>query len=149
MKLKQFGHIVNDKALYSIAAIFVFMIMIVGVEYFITTQKVSDSTVMREELFKKYSLKPTMMQNKSMLKEYKSIHAQQKKLREYVAVLLSLNLKSTVKVSLINLKANTLIVEFRGVPKGKEPSLEKTFDAKKMNYTSSFKEKIWHLEFKI
>jgi len=149
IKLKQFGHIVNDKIIYSIMALLIFFILIIGIEYFITTKKISDSVVMREELFEKYKLKPTMLQNRSMLKGYKATHVKQKKLRKYISFILSLSLRNSIKVSLINIKSNTLIVEFKGVSRGGESSLENAFESKNIKYVSSFKNKFWHLEIKL
>ncbi len=144
--LKQFNHIVNDKSLYTIAGIFILLIVVVGVEYIIAQQKLNETSNMRDELFITHSLKPTMMQNRSMLKEYKKTHTRQIKIRENISYMLSLNLKKTVNIALITLKSNKLIFEFSGIKKGREVILEKDFKANDIHYTSNFKSESWYVE---
>lgn len=147
--LKQFGHIVNDKALYTIASIFILFIAVVAVEYFITLHKISSTAELRDELFKKNALKPTMMQNRSMLKELQDIHETQTKFREYVSYILSLQLQNKEKLILLSLKANSLVAEFSEVEKGSEAVIENVFKSKNMKYKSSFKESTWHVEIEL
>jgi len=147
--LKQFGHIVNDKALYTIATIFILFIAVVAVEYFITLHKISTTAALRDKLFVKNALKPTMMQNRSILKELQDVHTIQTKFREYVSHILSLQLEKSEKLTLLSLKANTLIAEFSEVQKGSEANIEKVFKSKNMKYKSSFKESTWHVEIEL
>ncbi len=147
--LKQFGHIVNDKAIYTIATIFILLISIVAVEYFITEYKVSKTAELKDELFQKYGLKSTMMQNRSILKEYKDIHSVQSKFREYTSYILLLKLQNKEKLTLLSLKGNSLIAEFSEVGKGSAANIEKIFKTENMKYKSSFKETTWHVEIKL
>ena len=147
--LKQFGHIINDKAIYTIATIFIFLIAIVAVEYFITEHKVSKTAQLKDKLFKQYGLKSTMMQNHSILKEYKDLHAIQTKFREYTSYILSLKLENQEKLTRLSLKGNSLIAEFSDVKKGNEINFEKLFKSKNMKYKSRFKETTWHVEIEL
>lgn len=147
--LKQFGHIVNDKALYTIATIFILFIAFVAVEYFITLHKISSTAALRDALFVKNALKPTMMQNRSILKELQDVHTIQTKFREYASYILSLQLANKEKLTLLSLKANTLVAEFSEVQKGSEANIEKVFKSKNMKYKSSFKESTWHVEIEL
>ncbi|MCD6432799.1 MAG: hypothetical protein J7L21_02050 [Sulfurimonas sp.] len=146
IKLKQFGYIADDKSLYTLATIFSIFILLVVVEFFITSQKVSSTLELKDELFNKYSLKPTMMQNRSMLKEYKNMHSTQIKARECIVSILSLKLKKGQRLSLFSLKGKKLTAEFSGVKKGGETSIENMFKNKKMKFKSTFKKNFWHVE---
>jgi len=147
--LKQFGHLINEKAIYILAGIFIFIIALIGIEYFITSQKTSTIYSQQEEIFLNHSLKPTMMQNRAMLKEYESLHVEQVKLRSNISYMLSINLKSTVKLSKISLKGKLLTFEFEGIEKGREKILEKDFDKNNIKYNAKYKKKTWHVEVKL
>ncbi len=147
IKLKQFSHIVNDKSLYMLASIFTLLILLMSVEYFITEQKLSSTLELKDELFEKNGLKSTIMQNRSMLKEYKRTHLTQMKLRELMAVVLSFKLKKDEKLSLINLKGKKLIVEIDGVKNSDE--IKKVIKSKNIKYKSTLKDKSLHLEIEI
>jgi hypothetical protein len=147
--LKQFENSADEKVMYTLIALLILIISTISVEYYITTQKISKVLSLKEELFKKHSLKPTMFQNKSMLREYVSINKKQMLLRKYIKYALNINLKKSVYISLIDLRANTLIFEFHGVKKGREKSLKKVFDEKNVKYISSFKKNRWHMEIKL
>ncbi len=149
IRLKQFGHIVNDKALYRIAVIFIVFIVIIVIEYFITLQKISTTSELRNQLFIKYNLKSTMIQNRSILKGYKSIHDIQIKFREYTASILALKLQKHEKLSLLSLKGKSLIAEFSGIQQGSESIIEKVFKNKNIKYKSNFKKNTWHVEIEL
>ena len=106
ISLKQFGHIVNDKSLYTFATIFSLLIILVALEYFITLQKVSSTSELRDKLFVKHGLKSTMIQNRSMLSEYKTLHKKQTSLRESTSNILSLKLIKEQRIFLNSQKTN-------------------------------------------
>ena len=106
ISLAQFGHIVDNTSLYKIAAVLVVFSLMFFSEYFITKQKIASLEEQKIELFKKYDLKPTMFQNKAMLKKYKDIHKNQTKLRDE----LSKKLKQK-DIKHISYKNNMLKVE--------------------------------------
>lgn len=149
VKLKQFGHIVDDKSLYTIVGLFVVFIVIVATEYFITENKITQIENMQNTLFTKYDLKPTMIQNRSMLKEYKSTYEVQTKLRNTIAVLLKLSLDSNQKIKFLHFKADKLNVTVMGVKKGKEQYIEKVLKSKGLQYASKFQDNNWYLEFSL
>jgi len=80
--LAQFGHIVDNKSLIRVGAIFSVFILLAWIELFILTQDIEKIQNDTSAVFVKYDLKPTMFQNKSLLKRYKTIHKNQTKLRE-------------------------------------------------------------------
>jgi len=104
--LAQFGHIVDNTSLYKIAAVLVTFSVLFFSEYFITKQKIAILEEQKSELFEKHKLKPTMFQNKAVLKKYKDIHKNQTKLREELSKELKQN-----DIKLITYKNNALKVE--------------------------------------
>ena len=80
--LAQFGHIVDNKSLINIGAILSVFIVLIWVELFIVSQNISKIELESSEIFAKHKLKPTMFQNKSLLKKYKTIYGNQTKLRK-------------------------------------------------------------------
>lgn len=80
--LAQFGHIVDNKSLITIGAILSVFIVLIWIELFIVKQNISKIELESSQIFAKHKLKPTMFQNKSLLKKYKSIHENQTKLRK-------------------------------------------------------------------
>ncbi|WP_457744496.1 hypothetical protein [Sulfurimonas sp.] len=149
IRLKQFSHFVNEKSLYTIAIIFFVLIALVSIEYFITLKKDHLSQTQRNELFMKYGLKPTMFQNRSMLRGYESIYKSQTQLRQYMADLLSLKLKKNHKIKMITYKNKQLSVEFIGLKAGEEKYIEQMLKSKKCNFSAQYKNNIWYVEFKI
>ena len=144
--LKQFGHIIDNKSLYKIGAIILALSFLVFAEFLITKQKVDEITQLKSELFIKNDLKPTMIQNKSMLKRYNNIHTKQIKLREYISYILRLKLKNEEKLLKLNLEENSLKAEFIGVGEKTRLSITKTLKDKKLKIKSLSKDKSWHLE---
>ena len=149
ISLKHFGHIVNDKSLYTLATIFSMLIVLVALEYFITLQKTSATSELRDELFAKHGLKLTMMQNRAMLSEYKTLHKRQTNFRDSTAYILSLKLKKEQKLSHLILKDKKLIAVFSGIKKGNELSIEKVLQSKNLKFNASFKDKSWHVEIEL
>ena len=149
IRLKQFGHIVDEKSIYSIIFVLLFFIFIMVVEYAITLKNISSVDDLRAEVFVKNDLKPTMMQNQSMLKTYKSLHEKETKLRTYISYILNINLKETQNLSLLSLKERKLIVEFEGLQRGEELKIINYFKEKKMVFSSKFKINSWHVEVEL
>ncbi len=144
--LQQYGHIVDKSSLYKIGAILLVLSMLVFGEYFITTQKTAQVLELKDELFAKYKLKPTMLQNKSMLKKYNNIHKRQTKIREYISYILSLNLQGKEKLSKLNIKEKTIKAEFSDASKATVSRVQKILKAKKVNFKADIQESVLHLE---
>lgn len=83
--LAQFGHIVDSSSLYKVAGVLLAFSCLSFAQFIITKQKISSIEEQRSDLFSKYKLKPTMFQNKALLKKYRDIDADQTKLREELA----------------------------------------------------------------
>jgi len=147
--LKQFGHIVNEKSLYTIAAIFLVFIVLVGSEYFITLHKAQKLQTQRERIFSLYDLKSTMFQNKSLLRSYEGEYKTQSKLRESMAKILSLSLKSGDKIKAIEYKNKKLKLQFDGVKSGEEGYITAFMKSKGMKYSAKYKGKEWYVEVQL
>ncbi len=138
IKLQQFGHIVDTKSLYKIGAILVALALILIGEIFVTKSKVSALEASKEELFSKYNLQATMFQNRSIYNKYLKIHAKQTKLREAIAIFLTMPLKSTQKITMIEYKNNKLQITVSGVKKGSEKNILSYLNTKELHYQTSF-----------
>ena len=147
--LKQFGNIINEKSLYAIVALFVVLLLLVATEYILTLNKIEQIQTQRENIFTKYALKPTMMQNRSLLRGYKEIYTRQMELRKILAVVLGMHLKSNHKVKFIAYKNRKVLVHYSGLKKGDERYIETYFRAKQLHYSARYKNNIWYVEMKL
>ncbi|MFT5659643.1 MAG: hypothetical protein ACI9TV_000265 [Sulfurimonas sp.] len=149
IRLNQFGHIVNSKSLYTLVGIFSLLIVLLSVEFFIVHDKTLKIQDLKDNLFTKHSLKATMMQNRSMLKDYSSLHERQMRVRKYMGYMLSMNLEDTQKISLVHLKGKKLIVEFTGIVKGTQVKIEKELNKHGVKLKTRFKSDIWQVEMSV
>ena len=144
--LAQYNHIVDKNSLYKVGAILVASIFLIFGEFFITSQKVEQTTTTQEELFEKYKLKPTMFQNKSLLKKYTKLHKKQMQLRYYTSQILALKLKGNDKLNSMILKDKKFIVSFSGVKRDEKSYIEKKLKTKKIKYKPFFKDNVFYVE---
>ena len=144
--LKQFGHIVDEKSIYNIGAILLVLIMLISVQYMITTQKIAGIRYEIDDIFTKNNLKSTMFQNKAMLKNYAATHERQTKIREYISVLLSSKLKSSEKLSLLSLKNNILEADFSDLSEATQKEISEKLQLNKVKFKSSMSKDNWHVE---
>ncbi len=144
--LQQYGHILNSKYLYTIGAVLLAFIVLLGIEYFITVQKTKKIEEAKGELFTKNHLKATMFQNKALLKKYTKIHTLQTSLRETIALLLSLRLKKEQELHFLSFKNKTLLVQFAGVKPGDEKVILKRLKEKRLDLKEKFKDGVLELE---
>jgi len=147
--LKQFSHLVNDKSLYTLIAIASVLLVLIATEYFITMEKASKTMTMKDNLFSQHKLKPTMFQNRAMLKKLSKKHRSQTNLRNYVGTILNMSLKKGQYLSLIEVKNRTLKVEFIGVKLGNKSRIVKELKSKKISFKATVKDELLRLEFKI
>lgn len=147
--LKQFGHILNEKSLYTIVALFVVLLLLVATEYIITLNKIDKLQTQRDNIFHKYALKPTMMQNRSLLKGYEESYKRQMQLRKVLGVVLGMHLKPKHKVKFIAYKNRKVTLHYSGLKKGDEGYIETYFRAKSLNYSAKYKNNIWYVEVKL
>ncbi len=139
IKLQQFGHIVDNKSLYTIGGVLVVFALILMVEIFIASTKIDAIAQNKEALFSKYKLQSTMIQNKSTHVKYLKIYTRQTKLRESIGVFLTLALKDKQKITSLEYKNQKLFVTISGVKKGSDKALLSKLNTKKLKYKTSFK----------
>jgi len=144
--LQQFGHIVDSRSLYTIGALMLVMILLVGIEYFITAEKSATITNLKDRLFVEHKLKETTFQNKSMLKKYQNIHKEQTEIRTYISYILSLKLKPQEKLIQVKFKNKTLIANFSGVDRENFRHITSSLNSKKIKFKTSYKNDILYVE---
>lgn len=147
--LTSFGHRVDNKLLKKTAIIMIAILILTATEYFITAQKLEHITTLKDTLFIKHHLPPTMIQNESILKEYASIHIQQTNLRASIFSFLALELEPAQRLSQLKYDNNILKAEFSGVEIGKESRMSEILKIKHTGFTSSFKDNSWHVEISL
>ncbi len=146
ISLAQFGHIVDSKSLYKIAAVLLALIALVNIELFITSQKINELTSLKENLFKKEKLQTTMFQNRAMLDKYNKIHTKQSQLRSVIATILSLKLKPGESLKELSLKNKSLFVSFNLLSDMTIKTISKKLKAEKIKFKADNKGNIWQLE---
>ena len=99
----------------------------------------------KDNIFANNSLKPTTMQNISLLKEYQKIHTQQTNLRKYISKILSLN--TDAKLTLISLENNKLNILMENIDKQGYVSIKEQL--KDIEFISTLKGTKLTLEFKL
>ena len=146
VSLQQYSHIVDNSSLYKISAILLILSFLIFGEYLITLQKKEQVSKLKDNLYSKYKLKSTTLQNVSMLKKYKDIHTKQTKLREYLSYILSINLKDKEKLSKLSIKNEVLNVEFIGISELTASRVQSILQSKKVQFKTNMKNRTLHLE---
>lgn len=146
LQLKQFTHIVNAKSFTMLVSVFGILIILLGVEYFIVNDKLQKTLESKDEIFVKNGLKPTMMQNTSMLKSYKKTHQKQTQIRECIGEILSLKLQNTERLTSLKLKGDTLSVTISGIKNAREKSIVKFLSDKKLYFKPTFQNETLSME---
>ncbi len=144
--LQQYAHIVDNKSVYRISAVLLILSSLIAFEYFTTLGKKDDVLKKKGEVFAKYNLKFTMLQNRSMLKKYNNIHKQQMKIREYTSYILGIKLKGSEKLALLALKNKNLNADFSGIQKGDYKHITNMLKSKKIDFKTTLKDDTLHVE---
>jgi len=139
IELTQFGNILNKKSFYTLVAILLAFIFLNGFEYFTNLQRAKELENKKDKIFVKYNLKPTLFQNKSLLKKYKKLHKKQLKIRDIIAVITNIKLKNNTKLSLLNVKDKKIVSTFSDVKKDDKNYILNYFKSKKLKIKSSYK----------
>ncbi len=147
--LQQYSHIVDKSSLYKILTILFVLLIVLFSEYMVSAKKVQNVLDARDALFSQYKLKPTMIQNRSLLKKFEKIHNKQTKIREIMAAVLSVRLLSTQKLLKIDFRNKFMSIEFSGFNSANKTSVEKALKSKKIKYRTVFKNKIMNVEIKL
>jgi len=149
ISLQQYGHIVDPKSLYKIGVLLSLFALILGSELFIAKSKLQDIEAKKEEIFSKYKLQSSTLQNEASLKKYTKIHTTQIKLRKYLSLFLKLHLKEGQKIVLIDYKNRVLSITINGVKKGMEGSIVSMLKREKVENKISFHSESMKVEIKL
>ena len=118
--MQQYGHIIDTKSLFIVMGLLVVFIGVLGAEIWVTNAKVSKLEDAKSQLFHRYNLKATTMQNKAILSKYTAIHTKQLTLREILASLLKLRLPQHATLSEVAFNDKVLRVSFENLDKKQE-----------------------------
>lgn len=88
IKIERYAAPIERKTLYALCAVFLLFGLLYGLEWWRVDRETVRIQQRSDEIFAKYSLLPTMTQNRSVLKKYEKIDKKQKKLRKTLAALL-------------------------------------------------------------
>jgi hypothetical protein len=147
--LEKFNHIVDKKKIYQIGYIVIFIALLLSVELFMVQQSRDEILAAKEEVFSKYNLKPTMIQNESMAKGYNALHEQQMKFRSTIATVTNLQLRQNEKIDSINYKDRKVHVIFSGVSKSSFGHIADVLKMKNIEYKLDFKDSMAILEVQL
>ncbi len=147
--LAKFNHILDNKSLYTLGIIFSIMILLVSVEWFISSQKVKQIRQVKEELFSKYKLRPTVLQNKVLLKKYTKLHKRQIKIRQYLSSILAMRLKTGYSLTLISIKNKLLSINFNIKNQADKNTILKLLKSKEIQFKSSSKDNKLFVEIQL
>ncbi|MDD2906327.1 MAG: hypothetical protein PHW94_05220 [Sulfurimonas sp.] len=144
--LAQFGHIVDNKSLTKIAAVFVALLLILLTEWFVTAQKVAEVEGLKEALFAQEGAKSTMFENNAILKKQKEIYEKQTKLRESISVMLASKLAKGETLKEVNFKNKTFVAEFSSLSAATINAIEKELKTANLGFKSSKQSESWRVE---
>ena len=113
VKIEQFSDIIDSKSVYLISFILVLFISIYGFSWYKTSKEISQLENKKENIFKKYDLLPTSLQNKASLKKYKKIAKKQKKLKEILSSLFFIRFSKGEYVEKVEYKKEVVFLKFR------------------------------------
>ena len=144
--LQQFGHIVDSSSLYKIIALLAAFAVVLALELFATHLKTQQVQMQEKELFTKYHLKPTMMQNKAILRSYTALYTRQKKLRETIDIFLDLPLGATQHLSRLEYNDAGFAMSIENIDTASRNKIEAILKAKGLNITTTLTKEILKVE---
>ncbi len=146
IKLQQFNSFIDSKILYQAMAVMVFFIIVLTLELWIVKKDKENITQAREKIFSQYGLKPTLMQNRSILQHYETIYEKQKALREYIILLLKSSLKKDQKIQSISYVNGKVKAVVTNVKPQEVKRITALFIQKKIAHKVDFKKDNMQLE---
>lgn len=149
ISLQHFSHIVRPELLYKIIAVLLAFVFVLFVELFVLGSVKESVVEESQNIFAQKGLKPTMMQNRSILSQYKSIYERQKKLRESLIALLKSNLKKGEHIEHIILKDGVLRVYFSGVSALQKARVTAALAKEKIPFKTEFEKEQLVVEVKL
>ena len=139
LKLQHFSNFIEKSSLNKIIIVLALFAVILLTELFIYKHQVVMLTEEKENIFGKYQLKPTMMQNRAILEHYTRKNAEQKKLREALLSLLQSHLKASQKMESIEYGNALLRVTISNVDAQEKSRIIALLHQKSMDFTTKMK----------
>ncbi len=136
IKLQQFHHFIDSGIIVKAIVFLILLIVVFSVELFIYKHQKDQIVKQKDELFAKYHLKPTMMQNKAILSDYERVYKIQKRIRKTIASFLKANLNKDEKIEQISYQNKVVRVVISHVNKEDEKRIIAPFYQQKRMYKS-------------
>jgi hypothetical protein len=137
--LEQFSHIVDHKTLYTIIVVLLLFVFVLVGEYLYFSKEKKELEGQKAELFEKYHLKPTLMQNSAILQKYKKGDLKEEKLRKYISYFLNMRLKKDEKIISMEYDGDRLKVLIKLSPKSNIKRLLSKFYKEKIDLKKDLK----------
>jgi len=108
----QKSSLIDNKSAYIISALILFFGFLYLFEIYFTNTAIEKISKKKENIYKKYKLLSTTMQNKAILDKYKKIHKNQTKYREILAKAFSLRLVADEYLDSFKLEKGVVVFRF-------------------------------------
>ena len=139
LKLQHFSSFIERSSLNKIMIASALIVMILFAELFIYKHQVTILTEEKENVFTKYNLKPTMMQNKAILQHYTHKNTEQQKLREVLLSFLQSHLKASQKIESVEYSNALLKVNISNVNVQEKSRIVALLHKKSIDFTTKIK----------
>ena len=139
LKLQHFSNFIEKSSLNKIMIALALMVVVLVVELFLYKHQVTLLAQEKENIFSKYHLKPTMMQNRAILEHYTRKNMEQQKLREALLSLLQSYLKASQKIQSIEYSNALLKVNISNVNAQDKNRIVALLHKKKIDFTTKMK----------
>lgn len=149
IKLQQFNHLIDNNIMIKIIILLLLLIIVLGVELFIYKHQDKRIVQQKEKIFTKYHLKPTMMQNRSILSYYMHIDKKQTKAREIIANFLEARLVKGEKIESIFYEGGLIKVVISHTTKEDVGRIMAPFFKQKIKFTSYMRNNNLVVEVKV
>ena len=149
LKLQHFSNFIEKSSLNRIIIVLALFAVILLTELFIYKHQVVMLIEEKENIFGKYQLKPTMMQNRAILEHYTRKNAEQKKLREALMSLLQSHLKASQKIESIEYGNALLRVTISNVNAQEKSRIIALLHQKSADFTTKMKDGSLVVEVKL
>ncbi len=112
IKIERYDSPIEKKTLLLLCGFFLLFGLLYGAQWYRFVNASASLEKRSTELFEKYSLLPTMMQNRVVLKKYEKIDKKQKKLRRVFDALLKVPARTGCVLEKVSVEKNTLKAVF-------------------------------------
>lgn len=144
--LKQYEHLLKTRDLYTFILLISIFLLFMGAEYFLLQKHISHTSLQKEQIFAQNGLKATMIQNRSLLENYKNIYKREIKIREFLSALISQHLKGKEKIVHVGIKSKEFKVDIGSVKRGDEVKIVKQLQSQGFYFKAKYHTEILTLK---